>query len=497
MKKQRKIGPIDAPMTQENSTSRANRLLHEILGRAQHTDWSVFLRRVAITASVVAAYGIGLHWTYAALIAPQFGYLGYYYTPAPVWAHLFSFVLATVLSLLLPNQADRPSAVVVWVINVVVITPTTVLLPSLSSLGAGGSLAVATALCASLLLTNAVARNGHRLRVKRLWLPHRAFWIGLACYSILVHLALFSATGFQWSFPSLGEVYEVRDSYAEARELVPILGYIVVAQANVVNPFILARGVFARDWTALVTGAVGQLLIFSQTGLKSVLFSLLAIALLALVFIWRARPRLTLLLGGATAVVVSSALVDIALNQTLWSSLFTRRFLVTPTQLTGYYFDFFSRNPPAFLGNSVLAPFIHAPYPERPSVTIAQYVLGDTESSMNAHLYASAYAEFGWVGIVAAAALFGGYLWLLDRLSAGLPVAVSSLVAVMLAVTVSNTSLHTSVLSHGLLAALILVAVAPRGHWSLPASRASLKDYIRTWLSYLRALLKARPKSTA
>ena len=84
----------------------------------------------------------------------------------------------------------------------------------------------------------------------------------------------------------------------------------------------------------------------------------------------------------------------------------------------------------------------------------------------NANLVADGFSNFGWAGVAGAVAVLAVYLRFLDRCSAGLPVPVTAVLVVMPSIVLSQTALLTSMLTHGVFAAAVLLAVAPRTGWS-------------------------------
>ena len=127
-----------------------------------------------------------------------------------------------------------------------------------------------------------------------------------------------------------------------------------------------------------------------------------------------------------------------------------------------------------------------AQYPYAPAKTIGLWITGSTVTSMNAHLFADVFANFGWAGMAGAAIVLGIYLRLTDRAGAGLPPAVPALLLLMLTITLSNTSILTSMFSHGLVPEFVILALAPREGWHPPAEK-------RSWRRLVTAG-RARPK---
>ena len=89
----------------------------------------------------------------------------------------------------------------------------------------------------------------------------------------------------------------------------------------------------------LIAGILGQVIVFSLTGFKTTVLSAIFLALVA-IFLKRWRRSFGLAMtAGLIAVILICAVADRATGDVLFSSTFTRRTLVTPGLLTGFYFD--------------------------------------------------------------------------------------------------------------------------------------------------------------
>jgi hypothetical protein len=161
--------------------------------------------------------------------------------------------------------------------------------------------------------------------------------------------------------------------------------------------------------------------------------------------------------------MAGAALVDFIQHGVIWTSYLSRRFILTPGMMLALYVAFFDDHPKALLGYSVLSPWVEYEYQASPAKVVGEWV--GSGASMNANLFADGFANFGWFGMFGAAVVLLVYLRVLDRVCHGLPVAVSALVMVMPAITISNSSILTAMLSHGLVVAVALLALAPRVDW--------------------------------
>ncbi|SFS00304.1 Peptidase family M23 [Agrococcus baldri] len=231
-----------------------------------------------------------------------------------------------------------------WVLYVIAIAPTILISTYVDVLdpmhAVGMSFGFAVAFSSVVLL--AKRTTPARPLVRRI--SHTSFWLVISGFSLFVYGYLALTAGLSLRFLSIFEVYDVREDYAEVLAGAGLLGYLVSPQANVVNPIIMAAGIYSRRWWLVGLGVIGQLVLYSGTGLKSILFSMLAVVILAFIFRANLRPRGILLLGGASGLIAVTAWVNIVQGSVVWSSLFARRFLITPARLSSHYVEFYSAN---------------------------------------------------------------------------------------------------------------------------------------------------------
>lgn len=410
----------------------------------------------------VAAYALVLNLVYVEFVVARFSYIGYRYVE-PSWdTVVISWLVTAAVGSFLPVRSRGASSVVLWVLYVVVIAPTVLTLPYMGTMTPGEGLAFGTGLAACFILMSFVVWRRSEPKILGWAASPTTFWLIIGAFSALTYLYLAFTTGISLQFISLLDVYDQRSDYREALAESTLLGYLVSNQANVVNPILIAWGIQRRRWSLVALVILGQFILYTATGFKTVLFSVLAISVILLLFRSSPRPRLLVLMWGATLLVLTSWLIDSLIDSMLLTSMFARRFLFTPARLSGLYFEWYSNNPLSLLANSILRPFTDSPYQYGPARTIAIYATGAADASLNANVFASGFAEFGWYGVIGVAILLGLYLRVIDRAAAGLPSWVGAVVLVMPAVTLSNTALHTAVLSHGLLAAVLVLAILPR-----------------------------------
>lgn len=422
----------------------------------------VLFRALVVLPGGVTVFAYLLHWAYSELVAPRFAYLGYRYAEPEFPIVVVGLLVAMAVAWTLPRTIDGASSVVLWLLYVITVAPTILMSSYTSYLDTGESVTLA-------FVVGAVFAGvcwGVRGKNPPLVRPSSPtiFWLVLFVFSVVTYGLLAIVQGLSLRFLSFFDVYDVRDEYAGNIGGVGILSYLVFTQANVVNPALFARGITERRALWIILALLGQLILYSGTGFKGMLFAIPAWVIVG----WLLRRNrkspadgLTIL-WGASVVVLGAAGLDKLTDSDLWTSLLSRRFLMTPGVFTSVYVSFFSDNPQVHLSHSILEPFFQYPYDRTPPYVIGKWMANAPNMAANANLFADGFANFGWIGIVGAGLVLLVYLRLLNRVSVGLPLSLIGVTMTMPTLALSNSSALTAMLSHGLVAACVLLALAPR-----------------------------------
>ncbi|MBF4601637.1 hypothetical protein ITJ55_12540 [Frigoribacterium sp. VKM Ac-1396] len=446
-----------------------------------------------ISAGTVV-YALSLHWVYAQLVTVQFAYAGFTYRAAPPQLTIATTALACAVAVTLPRRPARVSHVVLWVLFVVGVAPAVLMgaytgyLSASEALGASATIAAGFGLATvgtRLLDAREAAKGGASpspfaprpgADPRRRLPPGTAFWSICGLHSALTYGVMAATTGISLTFVALDDVYDVRAAYREETQAYGLLGYLLSSQANVVNTAIMARGTTRRNVPLIAVGVLGQLALYSGTGFKTILFSFPAVLVIALAtHVRRGRVRGTGLayVVGPVVLMVVAALADELQGGLLWTSLFARRFLITPGLLTSVYVDFFDENPPAMFGRSFLRWWVDSPYDRSIALEVGQYLQPGGSVAANANLFADGFANFGHVGVIGIGLVLLAFLRFVDWAARGLPLTAAAMVMLMPSITLTNTSLTTAMLSHGLALGTLVLAVAPRSGWYRPGGDSS------------------------
>lgn len=415
--------------------------------------------RLEVIAAAIL-YVLAVHWSYVVVIAPAWGHAGLVYQPAEDGSLIVALLAAVAPAVILPRSVTRVSAVMLWILFLVPYVPATVVPHYV--LGDGWPLVTLNVWLGIAMVIPALT----------LWIPRPALQFpalsGTAYRWMLVGLAGATAVVLIASFglgdlPGLAEIYETRAEYQDrAQEAGRLVGYLVGAAGSVVFPFTIVVGIEQRRWWIAAIGLAGVVLVYSITGYRSALFAVpLALSIYLVLRYWRQR-FVTVGLIGMTGAIGIAVILDLTVNSGPVSALIIRRMLSVPGQLTGYYFEYFSDNPRYLLSHSVLGWLTDAPYDVVPPRLIAAEYFGNPAANANANLWADGFANFGVPGLLAASVLLGGLLVLADIAARDTLLRLSAPAFATAAFSLTNSALLTSLLSHGIVAALVLLALLPR-----------------------------------
>jgi hypothetical protein len=257
----------------------------------------------------------------------------------------------------------------------------------------------------------------------------------------------------------LTAVYEVREEFLD--QVAPFMGYLVPWQGYVLNPALLLIALRRRS---LLLGALGlglQLLLFGMTGFRAFL---LIPALLLVAYLFGQRRHLAALaLAGMMAVIGIALLLYAWLDQPLIPLLLVDRVIVVPAEIHYWYYDFFGvyGQAPLQLSQSILGAFTTIHF----SVPIAE-VIGwrymGSAASANVGVFGDAFANFGFAGCAIFALLLALVFKAVDAAGRAASPRVGAALLAMPAFQLVNTGLLTTLLTHGLaLAILVLWALGP------------------------------------
>ena len=405
-----------------------------------------------ITIVSLLLYFGALMWGYREVVVASFSYQGFEWQPRFIRI-LGSLALLIGFGHLLPRSLSKPSDYFMqfWFIFAYV--------PLLASFALGNADtgyvgAVSACLASMLLLQKAVppsrmaAAGNKALKARRILAP-----LSLVVVTVIVYSLLIRTHGFRWGVIIDDSVYELRAEYAAA-SAARAVRYLTIWQGYVVNPIILGVGLKRRNVPLVVLSIVMTLLLVSITGTKNFLTGIALMPMI--VFLVRSPGKSVSMMALGLANLVGLSTITYYMGDIQVATLGIRRLLFTPVLVQLRYFRFFSHNPKAMLGHGFLSLFVRYPYDLAPAGLIARLNDPAASSGANAGFLGDAYANFGFVGMLA----FSFLLILVLRFADGLAVSRGTLFVLlplgMPFFALINSALLTTLLTHGMLFGLAM-----------------------------------------
>lgn len=438
---------------------RGGNVRDEVVVQLTNSWIGAFLRSRSSMVLTCTMYVAVFVLVYERVIVPVWGYEGFQ-SKTTLTRAAAAWVLAGLPSLWMPNKLERPSQVVYWILYLLVLVPAC--LVPIYSLDdqSHGPLLLATCLVCVFGLTGLVYRLP-LLPLRRMHLKSYELSVILVLSSIAFYSLIVASFGVRFHFVSFEDIYSVRAQFTNTLDRAPALtAYAIDWQAWVINPFMMALGLRSRRMSWVLAGAAGQFAIYSITAFRSMFFS----AGFLLYLLWLTRSTKTFgasLAATWTAIFAGTGALQLFGYGLVPESLVGVRMTALPGLLTGYYYEFFSSHPQVHLGHSIFRSFVTYPYALEPPYLIGYTYFHNLTEDANANIWADAYANFGYAGIVCFTFLFAIVLWLYDSVAVGRDIRLAALVIGLPALALANGGLLTSLLTNGTGFAMLLVYLAP------------------------------------
>ena len=191
------------------------------------------------------------------------------------------------------------------------------------------------------------------------------------------------------------------------------------------------------------------LLSFSIDGLKSTIFKLFLCIILLIVY----RKKMIVWYPMLFVTLCLTAFAEFKIFNSDWiSSTIIRRSLFIPSLLDTYYFDYIYQNGPIFYqrGGEHISFFIGAEY------------FGKEEMRSNNGLFSDAYMNLGFLGLIIYPIIYSFFFRFCESISRGLDEKIVMFVGVIMVSSMNSSELTTCLLTHGLLALILLLYFIPK-----------------------------------
>tara|TARA_R110002073_G_scaffold335924_1_gene529501 strand:+ start:2629 stop:3900 length:1272 start_codon:yes stop_codon:yes gene_type:complete len=405
------------------------------------------ISRIAFLLLIVT-YKALLDMSYLDFIVPVFSYSGFQYIENSV-KYFESWVLFSLAAIFVPHRLCKPSDFLFFIFFVLTITP------MLSMYGLSNQPRVYMYFCMLIFIIFTLVRATPSLRVPYIKNGNQ---VAIIISGAFVALSVFKfiVTGAIWNINfDLAKVYEHREQLGDTLGS-GLWGYIIPWTSKIFTLVILSIFLYNKKYLLALLVVMFQVLLFGITSHKGVaLYPIFAIALFMLKDV---KYILTYCLLSLVVLLISCYLAYFIWNYEILASLFTRRVFFLPSLLNFHYYDFFSKNGHLYLGHGILSPFVEYIYDIDPKRLIGSTYFGAPDMAANTGFIATSYMNFGFLGMIVFGFIAAAILKLVDGFSEGGKPSwfYISFISAPYFSLLTSSELLTSLLTHGLLASLLL-----------------------------------------
>ena len=284
-------------------------------------------------------------------------------------------------------------------------------------------------------------------------------------FSILSVLLVYAYMGFSFNI-DLSNVYNIRRNYMAAN--IPLSGYVIGWTAKVVLPLMMLMALFykngKRAYLLLIIAISFQFFIFSSSGHKSYLFRIPAVIGLGLLV--DKKNFLTKLSLAFSTLVILGMFLYLLFDDFWVISLFTRRTFLLPAKISFQYYEYFTKNDLVYLSHSIFKSFINYPYQMSPAHVIGKAYFPESVPGLyawaNTGIVADGYMNFGYIGMFLWAILLATMLKFADAVTESKNIKIVWPILLMTFYVMVDGAPLTTLLTHGLILALLLCYFTPK-----------------------------------
>ena len=410
---------------------------------------SLFEKKLLLMIGCVI-YAALFCWGYINILVPLNSYYGLIYVEPSLRDVWIVSIFALIPVSYLPIDIDKPSKLVIWLIYIIAYIPICFVRAFWGIADMNAYYLFLFYVCFGLFLVRMITLFP-QFKIKRIPVSGALFNGVIFFLFLIINLLVLSNFGFIAKIVSLSEVYAQREQYKTTLgDMGNYLAYLIPICSNTLNIYFLSNGLIRKNYLLTTVAILSQLIIFSITGLKSVLFSI-PFTFIIFYFFTKVKPQGLQMLKVFIYILIGIIFLNFLNIFDSSANLFLRRFMTMQGQLTSYYFDFFSTHPKCYLGYSFLKKMSSYRYLTPPSEFIGFEYLGREGMHANVNFFADAFSNFGVVGIMLYSLLLGLILWIYDSISKQLDLKIACILASVFALNVINTSLLISFVTHGFL----------------------------------------------
>lgn len=386
---------------------------------------------------------------YVTYIAPYYSYTG-----LTITFSLFNYFLSVAgvvfVFRLLVFDSYRPSVLISQFLFLMIY------LPFSSYFGiAGGDFVWFLGVTSFWILTLFIIQNPFSFKLPKIkQLSVSSFLWGVVSFIIVLLGLTIYYSGLHVNF-DLYSVYELREKNPTGK--IPFSGYSINWVAKSALPFILLFSLYRYKtvfniWVLFVF--VSILILFFNTGHKSFLFNIPFV--LILYYLVKSKHFLVLFVSSLLIISITGLLIFWLMDDKTILTLFIRRSLYIPAQLSFYYHEFYL-DQPLYLSNSFLSSLSEYPHHLEPAHMIANEYFNSDKMAANNGIISDGFKHFGYIGLLIWSVLLSLFLKFADALRSITPTLILIPLLILGAKSFIDGAFFTSLLTHGILISLLVL----------------------------------------
>lgn len=381
--------------------------------------------------------------------------MGYTYKKFSILYWFLNALISLSPLLILPNKIIKATDIATWFLYIFLFFPSSFIIPMVS-IKSNYSATIFVLILMSMFFLFEFIRNSKQV-FKLIKLPFRLriYTIILPITTILLSLIIFSYSGFNVNFDI--NVYARR--LASREILIGNAGYIEAFLTTICIPLLFIYSLSKKNLITLIIVIFAIIAVFSLKGSKGVLFSPLFLATIYYILSFHSNNIGYFIVTLFILFVSLSLLEGIIFNTNFISSLFIRRKLFVPSLLTTYYWEFFTENPFYLMKDSIIGPLL--PFETNYSIPRPRLIglnfFNNIETNANANIWATAYADFGYFGMIITTVIAAYIIKIFDLLGNKRNLILSTVMSTYIAFVWTEGALYTSILTNGLLFLIISI----------------------------------------
>lgn len=248
-------------------------------------------------------------------------------------------------------------------------------------------------------------------------------------------------------------IYEIRRNL----KLNGVIGYLIPWFGNVIIPTFILKNFLKKNKIYCLSGIFFQMLFFSMFPFKT--FLVIPFFMIANCLLWKRKNFKLKIINLFNLTIIISMVLYYIFDKLIFLSLIVRRVFLVPAQINFMYCDYIQKGgKKLFYSGGQIGRLFNLKYPYE--INFAHYIgknyFLNEETSANTGLFADAYVNLGFLGIIVIVIFLVIFLLFIDKISENNKVFAFGILVFYINI-LTNTSFFTAIFTHGLGLAVVLI----------------------------------------